>query len=98
LHNSTIAEIEEFSSWIIKISDGSLNEPNDGLIDIEISPEFLIKNYKDPIQAIISNTYPQLHEKFNDEMFLISRAILASRIETVDEINKFVLDSIPGDA
>jgi len=98
LHSSTVAEIEEFSSWIIKIGDGSLNEPNDGLVDIEIPPEFLIKNYKDPIQAIINSTYPQLHQKFNDEMFLISRAILASRIETVDEINKSVLDSIPGDA
>jgi len=98
LHSSTIAEIEEFSSWIIKIGDGLLNEPNDGLVDIEIPPEFLIKNYKDPIQAIINSTYPQLHQKFNDEMFSISRAILASRIEIVDEINKFVLDSIPGDA
>jgi len=98
LHSSTVAEIEEFFSWIIKIGDGSLNEPNDGLVDIEIPPEFLIKNYKDPIQAIINSTYPQLHQKFNDEMFLISRAILASRIETVDEINKSVLGSIPGNA
>jgi len=75
-----------------------LNEPNAGLVDIEIPSEFLIKNYINLIQAIISTTYPQIMEKFKDEMFLISRAILANQIKIVDKINKYVLYSIPSDA
>jgi len=98
LQQSTIAEIEEFSSWIIKIGNGALNEPNDGLVDIEISSELLISEYNDPIQAIVNSTYLGLMQKYKDEGFLISRAILASRIETVDEINQSVLESIPGQA
>jgi len=96
LYQSTIAEIEEFSSWIIKIGNGSLNEPNDELVDIEISSELQISEYNDPIQAIVNSTYPGSMQKYKDERFLISRAILASRIETVDEINQSVLKSIPG--
>jgi len=96
LQQSTIAEIEEFSSWIIKIGNGALNEPNDGLVDIEIPSELLISEYNDPIQAIVNSTYPGLVQKYKDEGFLISRAILASRIETVDQINQSVLESIPG--
>jgi len=98
LHQSTIVEIEEFSSWIIKIGDGSLNEPNDELVYIEIPSELLISEYNDHIQAIVNNTYPGLMQKYKDEGFLISKAILASRIETVDEINQSVLESIPGQA
>jgi len=72
-----------------------LNEPNDGLVDIEIPSELLISKYNDPIQAIVNSTYPGLMQKYKDEGFLISRAILASRIETIDEINQSVLESIP---
>ena len=75
-----------------------MNETNDGFVDVEIPSEFIIKNYIDPIQPIVSTTYAQLMEKFEDEMFLISKAILVSRIETIDEINKSILDSITSDA
>jgi len=34
---STIAsKIQEFSYWIVQIGDGKLQEPNDGLVEIEI--------------------------------------------------------------
>jgi len=74
-----------------------LNEPNDGLVDREIPSKLLISEYNDPIQAIVNSTYPELMQKYKDEGFLISRAILASRIETVDEISQSVLESIPGE-
>ena len=74
-----------------------MNEPNDGLVDREIPSKLLISEYNDPIQAIVNSTYPELMQKYKDEGFLISRAILASRIETVDEISQSVLESIPGE-
>ena len=71
-------------------------EPNDGVVDIEIPPEFLISDFNDPIEAIVLSTYPDLLENYRNENFLQTRAILASRIETVEEINKYILSLIPG--
>jgi len=41
LQRSTAEEIEQISSWIIRIDDGTLSEPNDGLVDIEIPSDLL---------------------------------------------------------
>jgi len=98
LHKSTAKEIEEFFDWIVKLGDGKLCEPNDGVVEIEIPHQFLITEFTDPLQAIVESTYPQLIQNYSDKNYLKSRAILASRIETVDEINDYILSLIPGKA
>jgi len=80
----------------VKLGDGMLCEPNDGVVDIEIPPEFLISDFNDPIEAIVLSLYLNLLENYTNDNFLQSRAILASRIETVEEINKYILSLIPG--
>jgi len=96
LESTTASEIQEFSDWIVKVGDGKLEEPNDGLAEIEIPREFLITDFSDPIQGIVSTTYPDLVHNYTDESFLQCRAILASRIETVNQINEYMLSQIPG--
>ena len=96
LQSTTVAEIQEFSDWIVQIGDGKLQEPNDGLVEIEIPREFLISEFNDPIQAIVFVIYPNLIQKHTDESYLQCRAILTSRIETVNEINQYMLSLIPG--
>jgi len=96
LQSTTASEIQEFSYWIVKDGDGKLEEPNDGLAEIKIPREFLITYFNDPIEGIVSTTYPNLVHKYTDESFLQCRAILASRIETVNEINEYMLSLIPG--
>jgi len=96
LQSTTTSEIQEFSDWIVQIGDGKLQEPNDGLIEIEIPKEFLISEFNDPIEAIMSAIYPNLIQKHTDESYLQCRAILASRIETVNEINQYMLSLILG--
>ncbi|XP_058727025.1 uncharacterized protein LOC131598443 [Vicia villosa] len=93
---SSIEEVEHFSNWILQIGDGKVEEPNDGYTEIEIPPEFLISDFNDPIEAIVSSTYPNLVDNYKDSHFLQSRAILASTIEVVDEINDYVTQLIPG--
>jgi ATP-dependent DNA helicase PIF1 len=56
----------------------------------------LLLNFEDPIQRIVDSTYPSLLQNYADGHFLRSRAILASTIEVVDEINAYVLNQIPG--
>lgn len=89
-------EMAEFSKWILNVGEGKINEPNDGVADIEIPDELLIKVFDDPITAIVNSTYPNLLVPYQDYDFLSSRAILASTIEVVEEINQYVLGLIPG--
>ncbi|KAK2397537.1 ATP-dependent DNA helicase PIF1 [Trifolium repens] len=87
----------EFSEWLLKVGEGRLNEPNDGVVEITIPQEFLIMEFDDPILGIINNTYPNLMDSYMDYDYLSSRAILASTIEVVDKINSVVLGLLPGE-
>jgi len=44
----------------------------------------------------VNTTYPDLIHKYTEESFLQSRAILASRIEIVNQINEYMLSLILG--
>jgi len=96
LQSTAASEIQEFSIWIVQIGDGKLQEPNDGLVEIEIPEEFLISEFNDPIEAIVSAIYPNLIQKHTNESYLQCRAIWTSRIETVNEINQYMLSLILG--
>ncbi|KAF1865493.1 hypothetical protein Lal_00002435 [Lupinus albus] len=76
-------------------SDEKLSEPNNGFTLIEIPEQCLITNYDNPIHAIVKSTYPNSVDEYMNEEFLQCRAILASTIETFDEINDYVLSLIP---
>ncbi|XP_058774627.1 uncharacterized protein LOC131648911 [Vicia villosa] len=91
------SELEEFLKWILKLEDGKLAEPNDGYAEIDIPPELLISDFADPLEAIFQNTYPNFSLNYNNEEFLQSRAILARTIETVDQINQYVFELLPGE-
>ncbi|KAF1883632.1 hypothetical protein Lal_00012546 [Lupinus albus] len=77
--------------------DGKLSEPNDDYALIEISEQFLITNYDDPIHSIVKITYPNLVDEYMNEKFIQCRPILASTIEKFDEINDYVISLISGD-
>jgi ATP-dependent DNA helicase PIF1 len=89
-------EVKKFSQWLLKVGEGKLSEPNDGYADIQIPKELLITDYADPIAAIVHSTYPNLISNYKSPKFLQERAILASTIEVVDQINNYVLNLIPG--
>jgi ATP-dependent DNA helicase PIF1 len=86
----------EFSNWLLNVGEGKINEPNDGIVDIKIPSDFLITQFDDPVLAIIKSTYPNLLDNYLDYDYLSSRAILASTIEVVDQVNSVVLNMLPG--
>ncbi|KAF1872414.1 hypothetical protein Lal_00016712, partial [Lupinus albus] len=105
-NDDNATKIREFSEWILKVGDGKLSEPNDGCVEVDIPEELLILHFDNPIEAIVSSTYPDLHLHYNDEQFLQRRAILvvefgslqlASTIDIVDQINEYVLSIILGE-
>jgi ATP-dependent DNA helicase PIF1 len=89
-------EVKKNSDWLLKVGEGKLSEPNDGYADIHIPKELLISDYADPIAAIVHSTYPNLISHYKSSKFLQERAILASTIEVVDQINNYVFNLIPG--
>ncbi|CAI8613703.1 unnamed protein product [Vicia faba] len=96
LNSSNAQEIESFSKWILDVGDGKISEPNDEYAEITIPPEFLLTDFVDPIEKIVTSTYPNLLENFTNLDFLQSRAILASTIEIVDEINDYITNLLSG--
>ncbi|KAL5122957.1 ATP-dependent DNA helicase PIF1 [Glycine soja] len=95
--HSNLDELKQFSEWLLDIGDGKLAEPNDGYGEITIPDEFLIKDFQDPIQAIVEATYPDLLHNYNNGDFLQKRVVLASTKDVVDKINDYVLALIPGE-
>ena len=88
---------KQFSDWLLYIGDDKLGELNDGYGKITIPDEFLIKDFNDPIQAIVETTYPNFLQNYSNRDFLQKRAILASTKDVVDSINDYVMSLIPTD-
>jgi ATP-dependent DNA helicase PIF1 len=89
-------EIELFSKWLLMLGEGRLSEPNDGTAEIEIPEDILISDFQTPIQGIVDSTYPNFLHHYKNYEYLLNRAILASTIEVVDELNDHVLGLMPG--
>ncbi|KAF1871113.1 hypothetical protein Lal_00020847 [Lupinus albus] len=75
-------------------TNGKLTEPNNGWAEVDIPEKLFILDFDNPIVAIVSNTYLNLQHHYKDEQFMQSKAILASTIEIVDQINEYVLSII----
>ncbi|XP_058777182.1 uncharacterized protein LOC131651542 [Vicia villosa] len=94
--STSSAELRHFSDWILTVGDGKISEPNDGYAEIDVPKDLLISDFDDPLKAIFENTYPNFAVNYNNVDFLQSRAILAGTIETVDQINQYILEFVPG--
>ena len=90
------SELGMVSDWLLKVGERRLAEPNDGNAEIDIPTEFLIQNWENPIQDIFESTYPDFFNDYNNLDYLQLRAIMASTIEVVEEINEYILSLIEG--
>ncbi|XP_058733568.1 uncharacterized protein LOC131605199 [Vicia villosa] len=88
-------EIHRFSKWILQVRDGKISEPNDGYAEICIPPELLLIDFMNPIEKIFTSTYLNILDNYTNSSFLQSRAILASTIKVVDEINDYLINLLP---
>lgn len=76
------------------IGDEKLFESNDKYAEITISKDFIIFEFNDQIEVIVTSTYPDLINNYKDSHYIQSSAILASTIEFIDDINDYVLKLI----
>ena len=94
-------KILEFKKWVLDIGDGTVPAiAKDGEIEetwIKIPDEFLIEPEQDPIEKIVTSTYPLFEEMQGNTEYLKERAILTPKNETVNEINQYMLQFVPGE-
>ncbi|KAG5088981.1 hypothetical protein GYH30_001400 [Glycine max] len=95
--NTNSDDLKQFFDWLLDIGDGKLGELNDGYGEISILDEFLIKDFNDPIQAIVETTYPNLLQDYSNGDFLQKRVVLVSSKDVVDSINDYVMSLIPSE-
>uniref|UniRef100_A0A1J3DHC5 ATP-dependent DNA helicase n=1 Tax=Noccaea caerulescens TaxID=107243 RepID=A0A1J3DHC5_NOCCA len=95
---SEIESIKVFSEWILKLGDGKLSEPNDGEAVISIPNDMLLLDSLDPLVSISNAIYPSLIQNLGDKSFFKDRAILCPTNDVVDEVNKHIMELIPGEA
>jgi ATP-dependent DNA helicase PIF1 len=88
--------LQEFTNWILNAGEGKMSRPNTGNPEVDIPPELLITNFDDPIGAIVQSTYPNLLSQLQNGRYFQSRAILASTVEAVEQINDYMLKLLPG--
>lgn len=89
-------EINTFSKWILDLGNGKINEPNTGETMIEIPKNLLIKECKNPTEAIVSEVYGKTFEDSKDPVFFQERAILCPTNADVEVINEYMLDRLKG--
>ena len=93
---SEAREIEEFSKWILAVGEGKLNEPNDGVTQIQIRDDILIPEGDNPIESIIKAVYGTTFAQERDPKFFQDRAILCPTNDDVNSINDHMLSKLTG--
>ncbi|XP_057451763.1 uncharacterized protein LOC130743532 [Lotus japonicus] len=94
---STAAEIKKFADWLLQVGDGTVKTIDEEKTLIEIPPDLLIEQCKEPLLELVNFAYPKLAHNLQKSSFFQERAILAPTLESLEEINNFTLAMISGD-
>lgn len=89
-----------FCQWVLNIGDGiepavSLDTEEEKCW-IELPKDMLLEDDGDGIKKIVAEIYANVHLKHLDINYLRDRAILTPINKDVDQINKHVLQLVPG--
>lgn len=88
---TNLDELRNFSDWILAIGDGRIGSSIDGIENVQIPDDILIKNCDDPVSAIVEATYPDFFSHSTDINYLQQRAILAPTLEMVESVNGYMV-------
>ncbi|XP_049371086.1 uncharacterized protein LOC125836036 [Solanum verrucosum] len=89
-NDTRLKELRDFSNWILKVGDGSIESSIDGIDKVLIPNDLLINEYTNPIASIVESTYPDFITNCNDIEYLQQRAILAPTLDMV-ESNQYMI-------
>ncbi|XP_019161161.1 PREDICTED: uncharacterized protein LOC109157775 [Ipomoea nil] len=85
-----VEKLDSFAKWIADLGDGNLGEEKNGIFNIRIPDNFVLRNEVDPIAKIVQSTFPLYGQGQLDHKHLESRAILAPTLDVVDKVNEYM--------
>ncbi|XP_029146885.1 uncharacterized protein [Arachis hypogaea] len=87
------AGLGDFAEWILKVEDGAIGNKTDGLYacTIKIPDDILIREWHDPIKAIVDHTYAEYINDPSNDNHLEKVAVLAPTLQIVDDINDYMM-------
>ncbi|XP_019184260.1 PREDICTED: uncharacterized protein LOC109179152 [Ipomoea nil] len=85
-----VEKLNSFAKWIADLGDGNLREEKNGIFNIRIPDNFVIRNEVHPIAEIVQSTFPSYGQGQLDHKHLESRAILAPTLDVVDKVNEYM--------
>ena len=85
---------KEFSKWILAVGEGKLNEPNDGVAQIQIPDDILIPKGYIPTVAIIKAVYGTTFTQEKSPTFSQDKAILCPTNDDVNSINDHMISKL----
>ncbi|XP_035833040.1 uncharacterized protein LOC118481843 [Helianthus annuus] len=101
VNDDVVIQHRDFNKWILDMGSGRLPaislDGEDERTWINIPRDLLIPVSDNPIESVVSDTFPNIEERFTDVSYLQERCILSSTNNEVDTINLHVLDKLPGD-
>ncbi|XP_071728253.1 uncharacterized protein [Rutidosis leptorrhynchoides] len=96
-NGNTVEDTRSFAEWILNIGNGTINSTDDGISEVEMPDDVLIKDVEDPIGSMISSIYLQFLENLGNPTYYQERAILAPTHEIVNIINDRMMEYLEGD-
>jgi ATP-dependent DNA helicase PIF1 len=91
-------EIKDFAKWILKIGNGDMVADEDGQSIMDIPEELCIPPCDNPLQALVDFVYPGIVNNIDNQRIFEDKAILAPTLDSVEEVNEYVLSLIEGEA
>jgi ATP-dependent DNA helicase PIF1 len=86
-------DVRDFTEWLMQLGDGRLATDDDGAVQL---PEDCVM--LNDMGAVVQWVFDELAQKYNDPLWMSSRAVLAPKNTVVDRINDFVCALFPGQA
>ena len=93
-----------FAEWILQVGNGTAakittaKDSYDEVDDIEISKTLMLHNGEKQIERLAADVYPNLETSYHDRNYIMKRAILTPKNDTVHQLNMLLMEKIPGEA
>ncbi|XP_057454849.1 uncharacterized protein LOC130746294 [Lotus japonicus] len=95
--SSSSLEIKEFADWLLQVGDGTVKPIDEDDSIIEIPSDLLVRESDNPLLELVNFAYPNVVANLENHAYFEQRALLAPTLESVEEVNNFMMSMIPGE-
>ncbi|XP_063944772.1 uncharacterized protein LOC135146765 [Daucus carota subsp. sativus] len=97
-----VKQLSEFAKWVLDVGDGKIKLPEhlrDGHMedDILIPEQFCNPDIDNSVDEMLTSTFPNFLDNFQNSNYLSERSILTPTNLTVGYVNSVIVDKIPGE-